>query len=408
MRAATVIKMFGGAASLVGLWLTGNLVFFHTVRFWEVPLSHQIHWILVAAIAILMISRATSVRGSLEDKVQQVLVSAAVLFGAYALIILVGRLFFSRSILAAVVPATILISLGIVWFRHRHAGIRTAVIASLVKSIPTSIASADVISDPTVDFRPYDVVLVDLHEPVSGEWSRALSRAMLSGCRVRHVEDHVEDLFGAVSLEHFELEHMASTDLSSYIQIKRMLDFIGAMALLPIALPLIGISAMLVLIFSGRPAFFIQDRIGLGGQPFRMWKVRTMRPLEVGKEHQAALPGDARVTRVGRFLRRTRLDELPQLWNVLKGEMSLIGPRPEAVPFHDSYVDAYPKFAYRCLVRPGISGWAQVNAPPSATADEAAKKLTYDLYYVKHQSMALDLQIAIRTLWTVTRGSGVR
>lgn len=390
------------------LWLAGNYIYFQTVRVWEVPATHQIHLVLVAAIAAMVVSRALTVRGSLEDKVQQVLVSAAVLFGAYALFILLGRQFFSRTILAGVVPATIVISLGVIWIRHRRTGIRTAVIAPLVKAMPTQIASADVVTDPAADFRFYDVVLVDLHEPVSGDWSRALSRAMLSGCRVRHVEDHVEDLMGAVSLEHFELEHMASTEMSSYIQIKRMLDFVGALALLPLALPLIALSVVLVIVGNGWPAFFIQDRVGLGGEPFRMWKVRTMRPLGAGMEHQAALPGDARVTRIGRFLRRTRLDELPQLWNVLKGDMSLIGPRPEAVAFHNAYVDAYPKFAYRCLVRPGISGWAQVNAPPSATADEAAKKLTYDLYYVKHQSMALDLQIAVRTLWTVTRGSGVR
>jgi lipopolysaccharide/colanic/teichoic acid biosynthesis glycosyltransferase len=164
----------------------------------------------------------------------------------------------------------------------------------------------------------------------------------------------------------------------------------------------------MIIVTSGWPAFFIQERVGLGGEPFRMWKLRTMRPLEPGREHQAAVPGDARVTKVGRVLRRTRIDELPQLRNVLKGDMSLIGPRPELVSFHNSYTDAHPKFAYRCLVRPGISGWAQVNAPPSATADEAALKLTYDLYYVKRQSMTLDLQIAFRTLWTVMRGAGVR
>lgn len=408
MRIATVLRMIAGATGLVGLWLAGNVLYFQSMRIWDVPLAHQMHWLLVAAISVIIISRASTVRGSLEDKVQQILGSAAVLFGAYALVILIGRQFFSRSILATMVPATVILSLAIAWLRDRRLGVKTAIIAPLVKRVPARIRDADIINDPATDFRPYDVLLVDLHEPVSGDWARALSRAMLSGCRVRHIQDHVEELVGAVSIEHFELEHMASTEMSSYIQVKRMLDIAGALLLLPLTIPVIALAALAVLVCSGWPAFFIQDRVGLGGETFRMWKLRTMRPLEPGKEHTAAVVGDARVTGIGRILRRTRIDELPQLWNVLKGDMSLIGPRPEAVPFHNAYTDAHPKFAYRCLVRPGISGWAQVNAPPSATADEAAVKLTYDLYYVKRQSMALDLQIVIRTLWTVTRGSGVR
>src|SRR5690606_40742198 len=101
-------------------------------------------------------------------------------------------------------------------------------------------------------------------------------------------------------------------------------------------------------------------------------------------------------------------DLLPQLWNVLRGDMSLIGPRPEVVAFHNAYVEEEPKFAYRCLVRPGITGWAQVNAPPSATAEEAIFKARYDLYYIKRQSLALDLKVAIRTVWTLVHGGGVR
>lgn len=394
--------------AVAAAWLMGTLLFFHTIRFWLVPIEQQIHWSIVFIIATFIIRRALVVRGDLDDRVQQVLVSAAVLFGAYALIILVGRYFFSRWILATIVPATLVIALAITWFRQRSQGMRLAAIAPLIKRLPARIADVPLVVDPKADFRHYDVLLVDLHQPVDSEWSRALSRALMSGCRVRHVEDHIESLVGAVSLEHFELEHMASIEMSSYIQIKRIIDVVGALFLIPLTFPLVALGALGVFVSSGWPAFFIQERVGLGGKSFRMWKLRTMRPLMPGERDAAAVVGDARVTPIGRILRRTRIDELPQLWNVLKGDMSLIGPRPEAVPFHNAYTDVYPKFAYRCLVRPGISGWAQVNAPPSASAHEAAVKLTYDLYYVKRQSLGLDLQIALRTLWTVTRGSGVR
>lgn len=408
IKASTAVRMLVGATFMVVLWFAGNVVYFHTARVWEVPFVHQSHWLVVAACSALVLSRAMRVRGSLEDRIQQVLGSTAVLFGAYALIILLGRHFFSRSILVSMIPATVLLGLAIVWFRSRRIGTKVAVIAPLVKRIQPELEDVPRIDDPNHDFRRYDVILVDLHEPVSGDWARAMSRAMLCGCRVRHLEDHVEEQKGAVSLDLFELEHMAATEMSSYIQVKRIIDIVGALVLAPVALPVTLLGGLAVLVSSGWPIFFVQDRVGLGGEPFRMWKLRTMRPAAPGSEHRAAVPGDARVTPVGRLLRRTRIDELPQLWNVLKGDMSLIGPRPEAVPFHNAYTEVHPKFAYRCLVRPGISGWAQVNAPPSANSDEAAVKLQYDLYYVKRQSAALDLQIAIRTLWTVTRGAGVR
>ncbi|HQT55493.1 MAG TPA: sugar transferase, partial [Phenylobacterium sp.] len=146
----------------------------------------------------------------------------------------------------------------------------------------------------------------------------------------------------------------------------------------------------------------------LGGVPFRMWKLRTMRPEHKGEVLRAAVIGDSRVTPVGGILRRFRIDELPQFWNVLKGDMSLIGPRPEATPLHQEYLGKLPNYPYRYLVRPGITGWAQVNSPPSASADEARRKLTYDLFYVKKLSLFLDLRIVMKTFWTIISGGGVR
>jgi len=305
-------------------------------------------------------------------------------------------------------PATLLVGFMVVWLRHRRVGLHIGVVRPLIKQVPENMGSADMIHDPHHDFGKYDVLLVDLHEQISGDWAKALSRAMLGGCRVRHIYEHFEEVAGAVSLDHFEIEHVGPVEGNPYRPIKRAADVLATVALLPIVIPVIFVAGLCILVSSGAPIFFVQDRVGRGGVPFRMWKLRTMRPVQDGAKERETLPGDTRVTAIGRFLRRTRIDELPQLWNVLKGDMSLIGPRPEAVSFHNGYTEVYPKFAYRCLVRPGISGWAQVNVPPSANADEAALKLAYDLYYIKRQSAALDLLIALRTIWTVTHGSGVR
>lgn len=402
------VWILSGLALLAALWLVGGLVYFRDIPYGAVPLEEQINLAVMAALSSATAIRAATVRGSAEDKLNQVIITGVVLFGTYALIILMGRYFFSRLVLSTAIPSTLLLSVLIIWLRHRSGGVSVAVIAPLVKARESKVDGAVVLHNPDSDFRSFDLLLVDLHEPVSGEWARALSRAMLSGCRVRHIQDHLEELSGAVSIKDFELEHLPSTNQESYIEIKRLMDIAGVIVLTPFALVLIALASLAIVITSGWPVFFIQQRVGLGGRPFRMWKLRTMRPCADGAKHAAAVPGDNRITWIGGILRRTRIDELPQLWNVLKGEMSLIGPRPEAHAFHNDYTEVHPKFAYRCLVRPGITGWAQVNVPPSANADEALTKLRYDLYYVKRQSIGLDLRIALRTVWTITHGSGVR
>jgi lipopolysaccharide/colanic/teichoic acid biosynthesis glycosyltransferase len=296
----------------------------------------------------------------------------------------------------------------VVYMRHRLSTQRVAVVAPLVGDVQIPRSFGKLIHDPKTDLRGFDIVLVSLSEEVSAEWSKALSRAMLTGCKVRHIGEHFEELSGAVSLEHFEIDHLPPNGIASYKALKRAMDIGLVVFILPVVLPVLVISILLVLVTMGRPVFFLQQRIGLGAEPFTMWKLRTMRPEQPGTALKAAVIGDVRVTRLGRILRRFRIDELPQLWNVLKGDMSLIGPRPEAVPLHEQYLAGLPSYAYRYLVRPGITGWAQVSTTPSATTEEARRKLTFDLFYVKKLSLYLDLQIVIRTLWTIAAGGGAR
>jgi lipopolysaccharide/colanic/teichoic acid biosynthesis glycosyltransferase len=163
------------------------------------------------------------------------------------------------------------------------------------------------------------------------------------------------------------------------------------------------VTALLIKLDSKGPVFFLQERLGQKGVPFKIIKFRTMFH---GSENNGPVwtdLNDPRITRVGRFIRKLRLDELPQLLNILKGEMSFIGPRPLA---HTSYMDQILFYDYRTLVKPGITGWAQVTYPEGLTIDTTQEKLKYDLYYIKNMGLLLDLAILLKTVRTVIFGKG--
>ena len=151
----------------------------------------------------------------------------------------------------------------------------------------------------------------------------------------------------------------------------------------------------------GRPIFFCQERLGLGGRVFRLFKVRTMPSDAESEGPQRASVKDPRVSWFGRILRRSHLDEMPQFWNILRGDMSLIGPRPER-PEHDEWLTAcVPDHAERCRVKPGLTGWAQINCGYTDSPETAARRHDYDLYYIEHRNLWLDVRIVLRTAWTV-------
>ena len=177
-------------------------------------------------------------------------------------------------------------------------------------------------------------------------------------------------------------------------------------------LPVFAVVGLMIRLETPGPALFRQERMGYRGIPFIVYKFRTMRleTAQPAQERARAMTatGDARVTRLGRFLRRTRIDELPQVFNILRGEMSFIGPRPEAMVLSRWYESELPFYRYRHVVRPGISGWAQVNQGHVAEVDQVLEKLHYDFFYIKHFSMWLDLLILFRTVRTVLTGFGAR
>ena len=192
---------------------------------------------------------------------------------------------------------------------------------------------------------------------------------------------------------------------------KRMMDIVGAALILLVGLPVMLLVALAIFIESGGrgPIFFHQTRVGLDGRPFKVYKFRSMRTdAEADGVARWASKNDSRITRVGAFIRKTRLDEMPQAYNVLKGEMSLVGPRPERPEFVEQLMKQIPYYNERHRVKPGLTGWAQLCYEYGATMDDARMKLQYDLYYVKNASVFLDLIILLENVEVVLWGKGAR
>jgi len=207
---------------------------------------------------------------------------------------------------------------------------------------------------------------------------------------------------------------------SPYHYVKRMCDIILSGLLLIICFPLMVAMAGLIWRTSGRPIIFKQPRVGRDEVVFTAYKFRTMRNESAAYAQGSGVPGrsevreadiytrenDPRILPVGRWLRKLRIDELPQLWNVFHGELSLIGPRAEWVECAERYRDKIPFYHFRHLVKPGITGWAQVNYPYGESEEDAMQKLTYDLYYIRHYSLKLDAMIVLKTIYTMFAGKG--
>jgi lipopolysaccharide/colanic/teichoic acid biosynthesis glycosyltransferase len=197
-----------------------------------------------------------------------------------------------------------------------------------------------------------------------------------------------------------------------YMGCKRGIDWIIALTLSVLLSPLFIVAALAIKCETSGPILYSQRRIGFRGAPFIIYKFRTMQTCDTSeaddKDRAMTRPDDARVTRVGRFLRQTRFDELPQLINILKGDMSWIGPRPESESLSHWYSEQIAFYHYRHIVRPGITGWAQVNQGHVTSIDDVMKKLRYDLHYVCNLSWLMDIHIIFRTIHVVMTGAGAR
>ncbi len=298
-------------------------------------------------------------------------------------------------------------------------GIRLVGFHALEKEQRTLVSRTRVIArsgplEATVKQLGVNEIIVAVREQRGGVLPlRSLLECRLNGVQVTDLARFFERVHGRVLIESLKVSWLIYGDgyrqgwLRSFV--KRSFDLCVAAAFLVITLPIMAIVGTLIAVETHGPIIYRQDRVGRGGRKFTLLKFRSMGPdaEKDGKPSWAAV-NDARVTRVGRFMRRTRIDELPQLINVLRGEMSFVGPRPERPEFVAMLTEQIPFYAVRHSVKPGITGWAQVRYSYGATVEQAINKLEYDLYYVKNHTLLLDLLILIDTVRVVMLGEGAR
>ena len=264
-----------------------------------------------------------------------------------------------------------------------------------------------------IDVYHISDLVIAINGEIQGATFQAILDAQERGVEVTRMPILYEEMTGRVPIHHLESDWIIRSfvdglHVSGFYELtKRLLDIFGGiigMLIFAITCPFLSLA---VLIDSGLPVFYSQPRLGKGGLIFKIYKYRTMRQdAEADGEAKTTLENDPRVTRVGRFLRKTRLDELPQFWNVLRGEMSLVGPRAERPELVAEYQKQVPFYRARLLVKPGLGGWAQINYGYVASVTETAVKIEYDLYYIKHRTLGMDFQIILRTFGTVLRRTG--
>ncbi|WP_349764233.1 exopolysaccharide biosynthesis polyprenyl glycosylphosphotransferase [Fusobacterium sp. SYSU M8D902] len=269
-------------------------------------------------------------------------------------------------------------------------------------------------SDDLVKFtKENDISLIILcKEKLESNEIRDILSLKLGGIEVKSYFDYMIENEGKIEVEFIDEEWLLQAYgfkiLRSQIQnnIKRLFDIIMAIIIGIMALPVMIIAAIIVRLESPGPVIYSQDRVGENGKEFKVHKFRSMRNDAEKDGAKWAQVNDPRVTKFGNFMRKTRIDELPQLVNVFKGQMSFIGPRPERMVFIKELEKEIPYYNLRHMVKPGLTGWAQVMYPYGASVEDARKKLEYDLYYIKHHSLYLDLIIMFMTFKTVVFGKG--
>jgi sugar transferase (PEP-CTERM system associated) len=239
-----------------------------------------------------------------------------------------------------------------------------------------------------------------------------LLRSKRAGFRIFSDVEFREQQLRRIDLDHLEPDWMLFADGLSCSRLemvgRRVGDILVSLMLLIATLPVMALTAALIRLDSPGPVLYRQERVGLHGRVFTLFKFRSMRQDAEARGPAWAAQQDPRVTRIGAFIRRARIDELPQLINVLKGEMGFVGPRPERPHFVDQLAEVIPFYRDRACVKPGITGWAQVNYPYGASIEDARQKLSYDLYYVKHRNLFLDVLILFATVRVILFQEGAR
>jgi len=273
------------------------------------------------------------------------------------------------------------------------------------------IGDSEHLLDIVDEYRISDVV-VAINGEIKGETFQTILDVQEQGIEVMRMPILYEELTQRVPIEHLESDWVIRSFVDQvrvsamYELSKRLMDILGGVLGTVIFVILLPFISLAIVLETGFPIFYSQPRLGKGASLFNIYKFRTMKQNAEEDGIKNAQENDPRVTRVGSFLRKTRLDEMPQFWNVLRGEMSLVGPRAERPELVAEYQKQIPFYRARLLVKPGLTGWAQINYGYVATIKETVVKLEYDLYYIKHRTLGMDFSIVLRTIGTVIRRTG--
>jgi len=414
--------LLDGAGLAIGLGLA-SLIVFGTPLPWAA--RPQVVPLLAVMFAGLGAAELVSARlwagAAPRPSYGRALTITAVTVGFTALSLAAARFYFSRSLLAWSTAFFLVGALGHRAWQRRRPWVERLVLVTNEKRLVDDLhlaphAQITTILDPGEegDISPPEpgmVVGVDLRAVLSDRMAQYVSSCTLAGFDVRPLSEVYEMHTGRMPVvalaEGWELSAPVLR-AAPYLPGKRLFDILAVAVTAPLTLLISAAAALIVRFSSPGPVIFRQTRVGRGGGLFTLYKFRTMR---VGAERRGpsfAAVGDRRLTSAGRWLRRFRVDELPQLWNVLRGDLSLVGPRPEQEAFVARFSQTIPFYSHRHMVRPGLTGWAQVNYGYADGDADTIDKLTYDLYYLKHMSPWLDLAIMGRSLWTVLSGYGAR
>jgi lipopolysaccharide/colanic/teichoic acid biosynthesis glycosyltransferase len=369
--------------------------------------------LIATSVALIGQSRLSAFPG--VSAIASVFPAFAFAFGMTVAVFLATRLPYSNVFLGVSFAASLLTAFYFEIVRARHRQELHAVPGGEVGRL-AKIENVNIkmFKKPVLPKRHNITIVADLHHDHAPEWEGMLARAALEGIPVYHYKTVLQSLTGKVQIDHLS-ENIYGSLMPNlgYLGVKRLFDTLLVILVAPIIIPLFAVVALLVRIDSPGPAIFAQKRVGYRGETFTVYKFRTMRVSpppadETARSASMTRDNDERITRLGQFLRRTRIDELPQVINILRGEMSWIGPRPEAVDLAEWYEREVPFYAYRHVVRPGITGWAQVNQGHVTEVREIQEKLEYDFFYIANFSYWVDALIIARSLLVVLNGFGAR
>lgn len=414
-RSGTVLfrertQLAGAVTVAVILPFLARFGFDHAVRMWDQAGTSLLVLLGIAGAHVFLKKFALY---PAQDPFSTVIPAVSASFGVILIFITAGHLDYSRSLLFMGYFMTLVWYGGVAVIRGRLMRPRLAVVPVGTGTDLPQLGRAEwrTLSEPATGIRPQaiDGLVVDLGTDIGSRWEAFVVDCAARGIPIYDSTRTREFMTGEVDLARAgDIGVDALHPQRSYIYLKSVLDVVAALVALPAVLLLLGVLTILIRLDSPGRALFVQKRMGYRGRVFSCYKLRSMHANAHLMGPSFTTSEDPRITRVGRFIRKYRLDELPQIFNILKGEMSWIGPRPEAVDLAADYARHIPYYAFRHSVKPGITGWAAIRQGNVAEVEAATRKLRHDFFYIKNISASLDAFIAVKTMWIVLSGFGAR